>query len=372
MFLDYEIAVIGAGITGASIAAKLCSAGVSVALVDKGSAASLGASSYSGGLVRLYDTDPLLMELAALSIDRMHEGVFATTYASALRRTGVIYRAAADQLETLCNAIEQHASARYPMRLLASHELNGGRYPQCADEARVNLFEPNACVGNVRLAVSALCQEVRQQGLLLEHREIKAIERRASDRVDIELGDATLRCRAVVVAAGAWTRRLLPQAELDVRSIPLARVMTDSDWSMPIIDAVAQSYAIPLTRNIVQTGCGLRDSALWPEDLVQPDARHAEDACKRINQLCGSATNARVLDVLPGFDSYSVDGRPLLGFCDEQSPVYLAAGMSGLGFKFAPGIAQIACDQLLGRLRGSQGGCSGWSALSPQRKSVQP
>ncbi len=39
MFLDYEIAVIGAGITGASIAAKLCSAGVSVALIDKGAAA---------------------------------------------------------------------------------------------------------------------------------------------------------------------------------------------------------------------------------------------------------------------------------------------------------------------------------------------
>ncbi|EGH49235.1 hypothetical protein PSYPI_45503, partial [Pseudomonas syringae pv. pisi str. 1704B] len=38
MLIDYEIAVIGAGITGASIAAKLCSAGVSVALIDKGAA----------------------------------------------------------------------------------------------------------------------------------------------------------------------------------------------------------------------------------------------------------------------------------------------------------------------------------------------
>ncbi|KAA8711959.1 NAD(P)/FAD-dependent oxidoreductase [Pseudomonas cannabina] len=379
MLLDYEIAVIGAGITGASIAAKLCSAGVSVVLIDKGAAASLGASSYSGGLVRLYDTDPLLMELAALSIDQMNEGVFASTYASALQRTGMIYRAAADQRDALCNAIEQHASARYPMRLLARHELGGGGYPRCPDEERVNLFEPNACVGNVRLAVSALCQVVRQQGVVLEHRDIKAIECRTPDRVDIELGDATLRCRAVVVAAGAWTRHLLPQARLDVRSIPLARVLTDNDWSMPIIDSVAQSYAIPLTRNLVQTGCGPRHNALWPEQLAQPDARHAEDACRRIEQLCGSATNARVLDVLPGFDSYSADGRPMLGFCAEQSPVYLAAGMSGLGFKLAPGIARIACDQLLGRLLGGDHPCSDWSALSPQRfmpdinsSSVQP
>lgn len=267
MFIDYEIAVIGAGITGASIAAKLCSAGVSVALIDKGAAGSLGASGYSGGLVRLYDSDPLLMELAAWSISLMDDGIFATTYASALRRTGVIYRTAMDQLDNLCRAIEQHGSERYPMRLLAGHELDGGRYPHCPVVERVNLFEPRACVGNVRQAVAALCHVVRQQGLLLEHCEIKAIDCRAADLVHIDMGDATLRCRAVVVAAGAWSQHLVPQAGLEARSIPFARVLTDSDWSMPVIDAVTQSYAIPLTRHIVQTGCGSRDNSLWPEHL---------------------------------------------------------------------------------------------------------
>ncbi|KPB40817.1 FAD-dependent oxidoreductase [Pseudomonas savastanoi pv. phaseolicola] len=368
MFIDYEIAVIGAGITGASIAAKLCSAGVSVALIDKGAAGSLGASGYSGGLVRLYDSDPLLMELAAWSISLMDDGIFATTYASALRRTGVIYRTAMDQLDNLCRAIEQHGSERYPMRLLAGHELDGGRYPHCPVVERVNLFEPRACVGNVRQAVAALCHVVRQQGLLLEHCEIKAIDCRAADLVHIDMGDATLRCRAVVVAAGAWSQHLVPQAGLEARSIPFARVLTDSDWSMPVIDAVTQSYAIPLTRHIVQTGCGSRDNSLWPEHLAQPDARHAEDACKRIARLCGSATDPRVLDVLPGFDSYSADGRPLLGFCAEYSPVYLAAGMSGLGFKFAPGVAGIAFEQLRSHLAGKDRPSLGWSALSPRRQ----
>ncbi|MEE4307788.1 FAD-binding oxidoreductase [Pseudomonas alliivorans] len=380
MFIEHEIAVIGAGITGASIAAKLCSAGVSVALIDKGAAGSLGASGYSGGLVRLYDNDPLLMELAAYSIGRMEEGVFAATYRQALRRTGVIYRAAPDQLDNLCRAIEHYGSERYPMRLLSRRELDGSRYPRCPDEERVNLFESHACVGNVRQAVAALCGVVRQHGLLLEHREIKAIDCRARDLVHIELGDVTVRCRAVVVAAGAWSRLLVPNLALEARSIPLARVMTDSDWSMPLIDAVTQSYGIPLTRNIVQTGCGLRDSGVWPEHLALPDARHAEDARKRVAQLSDTwAAQVRVLDVLPGFDSYSVDGRPLLGFCDEQSPIYVAAGMSGLGFKFAPGVAHIAFDQLRDRLSGQRTPCPGWSPLapdplrcSPDRQGVRP
>ncbi|MCD5986005.1 NAD(P)/FAD-dependent oxidoreductase [Pseudomonas sp. CDFA 610] len=373
MFIEHEIAVIGAGITGASIAAKLCSAGVSVALIDKGAAGSLGASGYSGGLVRLYDSDPLLMELAAYSIGRMEEGVFATTYRQALRRTGVIYRAAPDQLDNLCRAIEHYGSERYPMRLLSRRELDGSRYPSCPEEERVNLFESHACVGNVRQAVAALCGVVRQHGLLLEHREIKAIDCRARDLVHIELGDVTLRCRAVVVAAGAWSRLLVPHLALEARSIPLARVMTDSDWSMPLIDAVTQSYGIPLTRNIVQTGCGLRDSSMWPEHLALPDAGHAADARKRVAQLSDSwAAQVRVLDVLPGFDSYSVDGRPLLGFCDEQSPIYMAAGMSGLGFKFAPGVAHIAFDHLRDRLSGQRTPCPGWSALAPDPLRCSP
>ncbi|MCD5994115.1 FAD-binding oxidoreductase [Pseudomonas sp. CDFA 602] len=369
MFIDYEIAVIGAGITGASIAARLCSGGVSVALIDRGTAGSLGASSYSGGLVRLYDTDPLLMDLAAYSIGLMDEGIFATTYASALRRTGVIYRAAPDQLENLCHAIEQYGSARYPMRMVPAQALDGSRFPKCSSQERINLFEPRARVGNVRQAVASLSHVVRQQGLLLEHRDIQAIDCRARDLVHIDLGDTTLRCRAVVVAAGAWSQRLLPQLELEARSIPLARVFTEGDWPMPVIDAVTQSYAIPLTRNIVQTGCGLRDSSVWPEHLARPDARHVDDARRRIGQLSASsvASQPQVLDVLHGFDSYSADGRPVLGFCDEQSPVYLATGMSGLGFKFAPGIAQIAFEQLRNHLAGQEDLSVGWSALSPRR-----
>ncbi|KOP54165.1 Oxidoreductase, FAD-binding protein [Pseudomonas tremae] len=379
MFIDYEIAVIGAGITGASIAAKLCSSGVSVALIDRATAGSTGASGYSGGLVRLYDGDPTLMALAAYSITQMDDALFAATYARALRRTGVIYRGASDQEDKLRRAIERYGSERYPMRMVPNHQLDGRRYPHCLAQDRANLFEPHASVGNVRQAVAELCQVVRQQGLLLEHCKIKAIDCRAADLVFIELGDATLRCRSVVVAAGAWSQHLLPCVGLEVRSIPLARVLTDSDWSMPVIDAVTQSYAIPLTRNIVQTGCGLRDSALRPEHLVQPDERHAQDARQRIAQLSGSDKNVRVLDVLPGFDSYSVDGRPLVGFCDKQSPVYLAAGLSGLGFKLAPGIARIAFEQLRGHLAGKDRSCPDWSALSPQRlmpgrhpASVQP
>jgi glycine/D-amino acid oxidase-like deaminating enzyme len=378
MFMDYQVAVIGAGIIGASIAARLCRAGISVALIDKDGSAASGASALSGGLVRLYDPDPLLMELAAYSIGLMREGIFARTYARALRRSGVLYRAGLDQQERISRAIEEHASAHYPMRLISSEELSNEHFPQAASMERVNLYEPQACVGNVRLATALLADCVRRDGLLLEHCAVKAIECRSRHQAHVDLGAATLRCQAVVVAAGAWSRRLVPELQLQTRSIPLARVVTASGCSMPIIDSETQAYAIPLSRHLVQAGCGLREVGEFPEHLGRPDVRNQQDARERVQHLLGTNDPA-VLDVLPGFDSYSVDGRPLVGFCNEQSPIYLATGLCGLGFKLAPGIAQIAFEQLQRHLR-HQDPDGSWSALSPNRamgragslSSVQP
>ncbi|MCI8210851.1 FAD-binding oxidoreductase [Pseudomonas sp. S25] len=365
MFMDYDVAVIGAGIIGASIAARLSSAGMAVALLEKGVVGASGASGFSGGLVRLYDPDPLLMDLAAFSIGQIHDGVFASTYAKALQRSGALYCAAPEQTSELQRAIERHASAEYPMRLISAQELNGMHFAPIPEGERVILFEPHACVGNVRLATHLLADVVRSNGLLLEHCEVQSIDCHSRHEVHVGLGASTLRCRALVVAAGGWSRQWVPELKLETRSIPLARVLTDADCGMPIIDAVSQSYLIPLTRHIAQTGCGFRDIRVSPSELPPTDARNQQDAARRVRQLTG-CTHSRVLDVLPGFDSYSPDGRPLLGVVGEDSPLFLATGMSGLGFKFAPGIACIALEQVQRHLLNTPPH-QDWSALSPLR-----
>lgn len=361
MNMDYQVAVIGAGIIGASIAARLLHLGLNVVLLEQGSVASLGASGYSGGLLRLYDADPLLMQLTAHSLRVMHEPPFADSYTRALRRSGVLYRAAVEQADVLDAAIEQYASADYPL-----HRVRGiGPWAGRAD--RADLYEPHACIGDVRAATVRLCQGVRRDGLLIEHCRVESIDWQADGSAQIQLGEARLHCQTVVLASGAWTRRLLPELTLESRAIPLARVQTEAAWPLPLIDAVSGSYAIPLTPHIVQSGCGLRDRALLPEQLALPDARHIEDARQRVSQLAGGG-QVRVLDIVPGFDSYSADGRPLLGFVDEQRGLYVACGMSGLGFKFAPGLADLAARQIQGYLRdGQRHGEPQWAGLDARR-----
>lgn len=369
MSMDYQVVVIGAGIIGASIAAKLAHLGLSVALIERGTAGASGASSHSGGLLRLYDDDPLLMALAARSIDLLNDEPFASAYTPALQRTGMLYRAAPQALDSMQDAIARYGSERYPLRLLDRQQL-AALYPSLpADEENIVLFEPHAWVGNVRQAAAALAGQVRSNGLLLEHAEVTAIDWLSRHEARVNVGATSVTCRAVVIATGAWSGQWLPSG-LEVRSIPLARVRSAEPWPLPVIDAVSQSYGIPLAARLVQTGCQPRALASCPTRLPTPNEHHAADGLARIGCLSGAGEH-QVIDVLPGFDGYSPDGRPLVGFLDQASPLYIATGLSGVGFKLAPAIAELAAGQLRCHLSGEAPGVE-WPGLSPARSKETP
>lgn len=389
MHLEFDVGVIGAGIIGATVAAALCEGGLRTALIDRGSCGAAGATSYSGGLVRLYDPDPVRMALAAHSLGCMRASRHGLAFDAALRRTGTVYRAALTESQSLQAAVEQYARPDYPMLLIDDRQLDQINTLSSDAPGYVNLFEPRAGIGDPRQATRSMAALLAGagptacSGLLLEHAEVTAIET-GPDGAHIHLGTSRLHCRVVVVATGAWAARLLPALALQTRSIPLARItcVEAAAAAVPVIDTVAGTYAIALGGHVIQAGSQLRHAAAFPEQLPMPGdssrapepllARQGEDAMRRLSQLQGRPVQGTVLDVLPGFDGYTADGRPLVGFLGADSPVFVATGMNGLGFKLAPGIADIALGQIRKRLLGQTlQDPQGWHALlSPLRQAA--
>lgn len=386
MHLEFDVGVIGAGIVGATVAAALSEGGLRTVLIDRGSCGAAGATGYSGGLVRLYDPDPVRMALAAHSIGCLQGSRHGLAFDAALRRTGAVYRAALAESPSLHAAVEQYARPGYPMLLIDDRQLDQINTLTSDAPGYVNLYEPRAGIGDPRQATRSMAALLAGAGrpargsLLLEHAEVSGIETRA-DGARIQVGASRLHCRVVVVATGAWAAQLLPALALQTRSIPLAR-MACADAAaagVPVIDTVAGTYAIALGRHIIQSGSQLRHAAAFPEQLPVPgaggpapsalQARQGEDAMRRLAQLQGRPVQGTALDVLPGFDGYTPDGRPLVGFLGKDSPVFVATGMNGLGFKFAPGIADIALGQIRERLFGQAlQDPQGWrELLSPAR-----
>lgn len=387
MHLEFDVCVVGAGVIGATIAAALCEGGLRTALIDRGSCGAAGATSYSGGLVRLYDPDPVRMALAAHSLECMRTSRYGLAFDAALRRTGAVYRAALSESQSLQAAVDQYASPDYPMLLVDDRQLDQINTLTCDTPGYVNLFEPRAGIGDPRqvtrsmAALLASLGPTNYSGQLLEHAEVTAVEV-DSDGAHIHLGTNRLHCQVVVVAAGAWAARLLPALALETRSIPLARITNAEAPCVPVIDTIAGTYAIALGRNVIQAGSQLRHTVAFPEQL--PISRlgsseretllthQGEDAMRRLSQLQGRPVQGTLLDVLPGFDGYTADSRPLVGFLGADSPVFVATGMNGLGFKLAPGIADISLGQIRKRLfgKGPQEPQAWQGLLSPLRQAA--
>lgn len=350
MRLQFDVAVVGGGITGSTIAAALVELGLRVALLERGTCGAHGASAYSGGIVRLYDADPDLMRLAAYARQCQRDTGYGRVLEQCIARTGVVYVAPESCEAAMREAVAAHGAGVYPMRMLGAAALRSASGLATARPGCAALLEEDGGTGNVRASVQGMAALVRRGGgAVLEHCAVRGIERIGGGaRLQLERG--VIEAGAVVLATGAWGAALLPELGLEVRSIPLLRMMASAQPLMPVVDTAAATYVVPLHGCLVHVGTQLRSRAALPEQLAPPHPEAGEDARRRLALLSGQPEAGPVLDVLPGYDAYAADGRPVLGFMGPEDPRYVAAGMAGIGYKLAPAVARIAAQEIALRL----------------------
>lgn len=350
MQLSYEVAVVGGGIIGATIAAALVEAGVRVILIDAGCCGGLGASRYSEGIVRLYDPDTDIMALAAFSQECLETTGFGRVFGPSIDRTGVVYMAAPDEEAAMLDAARRLSSPAYPMRLLTGAEVR--RVSRFVDHRpdRAVLHEAGGGPSDVRGAVRSMVRLARGGGTVLENTRVCRVTPEGEGvRLSLGQGTGTIHARVAVVAGGAWTAALLPQLGLQTRTIPLVRLFASEPLAMPVIDTMAGTFAVPLSGHLLHVGSQVRHAAPTPDDLGPPPGDERADALRRLAVMTGRREDGPTFDVLPGLDSYAPDGRPVVGFLDG-GPCYVAAGLAGIGYKLAPGIAFHAARQIARRL----------------------
>jgi glycine/D-amino acid oxidase-like deaminating enzyme len=351
--LQFDVAVVGGGITGAAIAAALVEQGVRVALLERGTCGAQGASAYSGGIVRIYDTDPDLMRLAAYARQCRRDTGYGRALDQCVTRSGVVYIAPEAGEAAMRAAIADYGSGVYPMRMLGAGVLRDVSGLATARPGCVALLEEDGGAGNVRASVHSMAALVRRGGgAVLEHCAVLGIERIGGPGggVRLQLAQGCIEAGVAVLAAGAWGAALLPELGLQTRSIPLPRMMASAPPLMPIIDTAAATYVVPLHGRLVHVGTQLRGSAALPERLPRPHPEAGDDARRRLSLLSGRPETGPVLDVLPGYDAYAADGKPVIGFLGPEDPCYVAAGMAGIGYKLAPAVARIAAQDIALRL----------------------
>lgn len=355
-----SVIVVGAGIFGVTASLELRRRGWNVTLVDPGPVPHpLAASTDISKVVRLaYGSDEIYTALMEEAIGvwkewnrRWPEPLYHET--GILVLTHLPMAPGSFEAESL-RVLE--ARGRRPIRLDASEVRR--RYPAWKAESDVGgFFHAESGYAESGRVVDRLSQEAREAGIVLRPgvRVEALIEAQGQVRGVALEGGERLSADRVVVAAGAWTSRLLPHLAGSLRATahPIYHFRPEDDRLFrpevfPVFTAdISETgwYGFPRNRDgivkIANHGVG-RDLPVDAPRTVAPDE---EAALRRFLE-----------ETFPTLAKQPIAEKRFCFYCDtrdehfwiDEDPdrpgLIVAAGDSGHAFKFAPVLGGIIAD----------------------------
>ncbi|HEY7526033.1 MAG TPA: FAD-binding oxidoreductase [Candidatus Limnocylindria bacterium] len=350
-----DVAIIGAGIHGASAAYHLARSGVGVTVVERLRPAG-GPTGLSSGVCRAYYTNGFLAEAARDSL-RMMAGFeeIAPGHDAGFRRTGLLFlHPPADIEEVVANAarlnelgirIELHDADALPQ---AFPQFNFEGIGIGAYEVDAGYADPAGTTAGMMAGALAAGAALRARTTVTEVRP------RPGSGALISLDDGTsLEAQRLLIAAGPWTAPLARQLGVELpltverHVVATARIEDPSRVPFGHGDLVTGYYCRPEGADQYVMGWTHPDAAADPDAFERAIHRDEElalvQAVARRYPLMDEAQPrggwASLYDVSP-------DWQPVIG--EIARGVYVDAGTSGHGFKLAPALGRHVADLVLG------------------------
>jgi sarcosine oxidase, subunit beta len=332
-----SIVVVGAGISGLSIALQLLDRGLGPVTVVERTGIGAGASGIQpGGVRRQWATrGNCLMASESFAFYRDFADRFETRAQARFDTCGYVFLADTEAtLSSLGAAVALQHELGIPSVLLSPEEA----------ATVVPGLEPEGLLGGATCAedgyfdrpqavVEAFAEVVTTRGGTIEIAEVRGIER---DGDGWRL--AGLTADAVVVAAGAASRPLLAPLGFDLPIVEEPRTLFLSE---PIRERLLEPLVIAVDRGIAAKQ--LADGRVLASDLRAAARSRLREELDRLlpvlRYVSLAITATGMYDMTP-------DGRPIIDRLDDG--LWVAAGFSGHGFMVAPSTGRAVADGLAG------------------------
>ncbi len=355
-----SVVVIGGGVTGASIAFHLTVAGVRDVLVLERRALASGGTGRSVGIVRqLYPTtETSQMVVRSLGVfQRFHDAVGGESgYVACGALIGVsdAMRAKLEETVKLQRSVGVRAEVLEPRDL--------ARVETRIDPASLGavLYEPDSGYGDPTAVTNGYAEAARRNGARIEQGvevvrvrsssgRVVGIETSAGERIDAPV---------VVNAAGLWSPAVARLGGIELPIVigrhPVFVVERDASFGRPhlvYLDLAGGSYARPETGGLTLTGSLTDDETQHPmePELLGADVGldEATSVLERTGRAIPRLADARYRRGWAGAFDITPDWMPIL----DESPLrgfWIAAGMSGHGFKLSPAVGEMMAALITG------------------------
>lgn len=333
-----RIAVVGAGIVGASIAYHLARRGAAVTLVDKGGPAgdvtgrSFAWINVSHGLPEPY------FQLRHLAIREYHR--LEQDLGHALRVDWCGALTWNRELAETERMVREHAAAGYDIRLVERDEIarlepNLIDPPDCAAyAASEGAVEPVAAAETLVHGAGEAGAEVRLAT------EVLALGAQGRRITGLHTSQGTMDAEVVVVAAGTGTRALCAPLGVALPIDPSPALLLRFRSPRHLVNRVISNPDM----EIRQGADGHLFAAEDFSDGADPDAI-ARSTLAVIKDRLRGADALQVEDACVGWRPMPADGFPVVGFSSQVDGLYVAAMHAGV--TMAPAVGSFAATEIL-------------------------
>ena len=365
-----DAVIIGAGVSGSSIAFRLAQRGLRVMVVERNGPGA-GASGACDKAIFLQSKRPgVHMELAVAS-RRMYDTLESELDANVELETdgGMVVIEYPHHLDFMRGFVEKQReagisvslidaeAARRAQPFLAPHIVGAAYSP---DDAEVNPLALNA----------AFFRAAERHGAVMEtHSEVFAINTSAGQVTSVDTTQGRISTRLVINAAGPFAAHVGELANVHVPVQPRRGTILISEAIPRVVkgclldaqyiaskhlsseaDAAAPPHGVGLSLGQTASGNlligGSREFAGFEKQaspsVISTIAKHA-------NRIAPQLSSTRIIRSMTGFRPYTGDGLPIIDWAPELEGYLIAAGHEGDGLALAPLTGQLVADLIEGR-----------------------
>ena len=354
-----DAVIIGGGVTGVSTAFHLAGLGVQRIVVLERKFLGAGGTGRSVGIIRqLYPTpETTRMVQASLDVFRnFHEAVGGH---SGYVGCGALIGVSPAMRPGLMSLVERQRALGVRAEVLDPHALAGVE-PRI-DPAGLGaiLYEPESGYGDPAAVTAGYADAARRRGVSIEQGvEVTGLIQEGDRVAGVITASDRIAAPVVLNAGGLWSPQV---AQLASVSLPIVigrhpvfiieRPPAFGAAHMVYLDLAGGSYVRPETGSLTLTGSLTDDEGQHPMDpeLLGSETGfdEAEVALARTAQALPTLSDARLSRGYAGAFDITPDWMPIL----DESPrrgFFVAAGMSGHGFKLAPMVGAMMAARITG------------------------
>ncbi len=350
-----DVVVIGGGVNGASIAYALAARGVKAVLVEKGALAS-GASGRSSALVRMHYTNEWDARLAWASFPVFRNWTELMGGPGVFTHTGFVNVVAPQFADHLRRNVEMLKGIGVNTTAITGAELRDLQPFANVDDIGAAAYEPDSGYANPAETVEGFRRRATELGArVLQWTAVTRVIRQESRVTGVETSAGRIDAGSVIVAAGAWSRRLCAEIGLELHARPKAidtvavtRPPELAKGHMVFIDNVLGNYFRPESGGLTLVGVPCQEWDIDPDTLgtgLPPEA--AGVGAQLLTHRIPAMERATLSRGYRAFDGYSADRHAILGRVDGIDGLYLATAFSGSGFKIAPAVGACMAELVM-------------------------